>query len=193
MLVENLQSRIQEYDYAVAELLPHHLNSPRNHRIKCCRLSRERLSRSPAFRLQNSRDPLRSEFMFGLASGARCSSDQNVFLGVATVADREDLSAFGIHDYHGASRFEVNRTFDFDHSQIVLSEKEMKVDIHPLINRTTLKKCHQIHSDCVQSRKVCKTEQTRKIVRAIDMHKPGHRWCRDRVRIQPERKPPSID
>jgi hypothetical protein len=77
--------------------------------------------------------------MFGLASGARCSSDQNVFLGVATVADREDLSAFGIHDYHGASRFEVNRTFDFDHSQIVLSEKEMKVDIHPLINRTTLK------------------------------------------------------
>jgi hypothetical protein len=61
--------------------------------------------------------------MFGLAISARGSSDQNIFLGVAMVADREDLSAFGIHDCRGASRPEMNRTFDFDHSQIVIPEK----------------------------------------------------------------------
>ena len=61
--------------------------------------------------------------MFGLAISARGSSDQNIFLGVATVADREDLSTFGIHDCQGAPRFEVNRTLDFDHSQIVIPEK----------------------------------------------------------------------
>jgi hypothetical protein len=52
--------------------------------------------------------------MFGLAICAHGSSDQNVFLGVATVADREDLSAFGIHDCQGASRFEMNRTSEVD-------------------------------------------------------------------------------
>jgi hypothetical protein len=69
--------------------------------------------------------------MFGLAISAHDSSDQNVFLGVTTVADREDLSAFGIHDCQGVSRLEMNGTLDFDHSQIVLPEKEMKADIHP--------------------------------------------------------------
>jgi hypothetical protein len=58
--------------------------------------------------------------MFGLAISARGSSDQDIFLGVATVADREDLLAFGVHDCQGASRFEMNRTFDFDHSQIFI-------------------------------------------------------------------------
>ena len=37
--------------------------------------------------------------------------------------------------------------------------------------------------------KVCKTEQTQKIARAIKMRKPGHRWCRDRVRIHPSGSP----
>jgi hypothetical protein len=54
-------------------------------------------------------------------------------------------------------------------------------------------KRHQIHSDCVQARKLCKTEQTQKIARAINTRKPGHRCCRNRAPFPPERKPPSID
>ena len=68
--------------------------------------------------------------MFGLAISTHGSSDQNVFLGVAPVANREDLSAFGIHNCQGASRFEMNGAFDFDHTQIVLPEKD-EADIHP--------------------------------------------------------------
>ncbi len=41
--------------------------------------------------------------------------------------------------------------------------------------------------------KVCKTEQMRKIVSAINTGKPGYRWCRDRAPLKPERKPPSKD
>src|SRR5580693_6899437 len=137
------------------------------------------LSRSPAFRLQNSRDTLRPEFMFGLAISAHGSSDQNVFLGVATVADREDLSAFGIHDCQGASRFEMNGAFDFDHTQIVLRKRDGAGYSFLVVNRIASKKRHQRYSDCVRTRKVCKTEQTEKIARDISMCKPGHRWCRD--------------
>jgi len=158
-----------------------------------CRLFCGRLSRSPAFRLQNSRETLRPEFMFGLAISAHGSSDQNVFLGVAPVANREDLSAFGIHNCQGASRFEMNGAFDFDHTQIVLPEKRLGRTFIPSGQQNRVKKRHQIYSDCVRARKVCKTEQTQKIARAISMRKPGHRWCRDRVRIHPSGSPPSID
>jgi hypothetical protein len=61
--------------------------------------------------------------MFGLAVSAHGSSYQNAFLGVATVADREDLSPLGIHDCQGASRFEMNGTFGFNHSKIVIPQK----------------------------------------------------------------------
>jgi hypothetical protein len=88
--------------------------------LMSCQVFCKGLSRLPAPRLRNSRDTLRPEFMFGLAISAHGSSDQNVFLGVATVADREDLSAFGIHDCQGASRFEMNGTFGFNHTQIVV-------------------------------------------------------------------------